>query len=77
VRHDWLIAAALAGPALLVVGAVDFAEPAKSLPAFLPGHRAGSGPHYAKHGITADLVGCACLVYARFRSGTECRARPA
>ena len=78
-RNDWLLVAAavLAGAALLVVGVVYFAEPAKSLPAFLPGHQAGSGHHHVKHGTAAVLVGCACLVYAWFRSGTKSRAAPA
>ena len=78
-RNDRLLVAAaiLAGVALFVVGAVYFAEPAKSLPALLPGHQAGSGHHHLKHGIAALLLGCACLVFAWFRSGTGSRVRPA
>ena len=78
-RNDRLLiaAAVLAGIALFVVSVAYFAEPAKSLPALLPGHQAGSGHHHVKHGIAAVLLGCACLVYAWFRSGVKSRARPA
>ena len=78
-RNDRLLVAAaiLAGVALFVVAVVYFAEPAKSLPALLPGHQAGSGHHHLKHGIAALLLGCACLVFAWFRSGTGSRVRPA
>jgi len=79
VRNDRLLVAAaiLAGVALFVVAVVYLAEPAKSLPALLPGHQAGSGHHHLKHGIAALLLGCACLVFAWFRSGTGSRVRPA
>ena len=78
-RNDRLLVAAaiLAGVALFVVAVVYFAEPAKSLPALLPGPQAGSGHHHLKHGIAALLLGCACLVFAWFRSGTGSRVRPA
>ena len=73
---DRLIAvlATVAGIALLIVGIVYFAEPAKSLPGFFPGRAAGSGHHHVKHGIAAVLLGCACLVFAWFRTGAS---RPA
>jgi hypothetical protein len=79
VRNDRLLVAAaiLAGIALFVVAVVYFAEPAKSLPALLPGHQAGSGHHHVKHGIAALLLGCACLVFAWFRSGSKTRASAA
>jgi uncharacterized membrane protein HdeD (DUF308 family) len=69
--------AVVAGVALLVLGLVYFAEPAKSLPSFIPGHQAGSAHHHVKHGIAAVLLGCACLVFAWFRSGSSARAKPA
>jgi hypothetical protein len=63
----WL--AVLAGVALIVLAVVYWAEPAKSLPSWLPGHEAGSGHHHIKHGIASFLVGLACLVYAWFQTG--------
>jgi hypothetical protein len=61
---------------LIAVAAVYWAEPAKSLPSFFPGHTAGSTHHHVKHGIAALLVGLACLVFAWFQTGPR-TARPA
>jgi ABC-type nickel/cobalt efflux system permease component RcnA len=76
VRSDRLLVALalVAGVALIVIAVVYFAEPARSLPGFFPGHQAGSGHHHAKHGIASLLVGLACLVFAWFRTGPK---RPA
>jgi UDP-N-acetylmuramyl pentapeptide phosphotransferase/UDP-N-acetylglucosamine-1-phosphate transferase len=63
--------AVVAGVALIAVAVVYWAEPAKSLPAFFPGHEAGSDHHHAKHGIAAFLVGLACLAFAWFNSGPK------
>ena len=63
----WL--ALVIGIALIVLAIVYWAEPAKSLPSFLPGHQAGSNHHHIKHGIAALLLGLACFVFAWFRSG--------
>ncbi|HVH52015.1 MAG TPA: hypothetical protein VM690_07705 [Gaiellaceae bacterium] len=69
----WL--AILAGIALIVIAVVYWAEPAKSLPSFFPGHQAGSAHHHVKHGIASFLVGLACLVFAWFNTGgTRARA---
>jgi hypothetical protein len=62
----WL--AVLVGLALIVLAVVYWAEPAKSLPSWLPGHEAGSNHHHVKHGIASFLLGLACLVFAWFRS---------
>ena len=72
-RNDRLLAgiALLAGIVLIVIAIIYWAEPAKSLPSFLPGHQAGSGHHHTKHGIAAFLVGLACLVFAWFRTGPK------
>ena len=72
-RNDRLLVAlaVAAGIALIVIAAVYWAEPAKSLPGFFPGHQAGSGHHHVKHGIAAFLVGLAALVFAWFRSGPK------
>ena len=77
-RNDRLLVAlaVIAGIVLIVIAAVYWAEPAKSLPAFFPGHQAGSGHHHVKHGIAAFLVGLACLVFAWFRSGPKRTGSP-
>jgi hypothetical protein len=72
-----LVALAVAvGFALIVISVIYFAEPARSLPSFFPGHQAGSSHHHAKHAIAALLLGLACLVFAWFRTGPQ-RAKPA
>jgi uncharacterized membrane protein HdeD (DUF308 family) len=72
-RNDRLLVALaiLAGIVLIVIAIVYWAEPAKSLPGFFPGHQAGSSHHHAKHGIAALLVGLACFAFAWFRSGPK------
>ncbi|MGA2469349.1 MAG: hypothetical protein ABSG64_01495 [Solirubrobacteraceae bacterium] len=61
--------AVLAGVALLVVAGIYFAEPAKSLPSFFPGHQAGSTTHHIKHGIASAVVAAALFVFAWFATG--------
>ncbi len=77
-RNDRLLVAlaVVVGIALIAIAAIYWAEPAKSLPGFFPGHQSGSGHHHVKHGIAAFLVGLACLVFAWFRTGPN-RARAA
>ena len=70
-----LVALAVAlGIALVAVAVVYWTEPAKSLPSFFPGHKAGSSHHHAKHGIASFLVGLACFAFAWFNSGPKKRA---
>jgi hypothetical protein len=73
VRNERLLVglALLAGIVLIVIAIVYWAEPAKSLPGFFPGHQAGSAHHHVKHGIAAFLVGLACLAFAWFRTGPK------
>jgi hypothetical protein len=71
-----VVLAGLVGLALIVVAIVYWAEPAKSLPSFFPGHKAGSNHHHVKHGIASLLVGLALLAFAWFQSGPR-RTRPA
>ncbi len=68
-RPKLIVPAVLAGIVLLVIAVVYFVEPAGSLPAFFPGHEAGSSHHHAKHGIAALLVALGCFVFAWFQSG--------
>jgi hypothetical protein len=53
---------------------VYFAEPARSLPGFFPGHQAGSGHHHVKHGIAALLLGLGAFVLAWFQTGPGTRS---
>ncbi len=75
-RNDRLLAlaAAIVGLVLIAVAIVYWAEPARSLPSFFPGHTAGSAHHHVKHGIASFLVGLAFLVFAWFRSAEPKRA---
>jgi hypothetical protein len=68
-KRPLVILAILAGIVFIIIGIVYFAEPAKSLPGFFPGHEAGSSHHHAKHGIASVLVGIGCFVFAWFQSG--------
>ncbi|MDX6610156.1 MAG: hypothetical protein QOF85_2081 [Solirubrobacterales bacterium] len=61
--------AILAGVVLIVIAVVYFAESASSLPAFFPGHEAGSSHHHTKHGLLALILGLGCFVFAWFQSG--------
>jgi hypothetical protein len=72
-RNDRLLVAlaVVAGVALIVIAIVYWAEPARSLPGFFPGHQAGSGHHHVKHGIAALVVGLGCFVFAWFRTGPK------
>ena len=78
-RNDRLLALAalLIGVVLIVIAVVYFAEPARSLPGFFPGHQAGSGHHHTKHGIASFLIGLAALVFAWFKTGPKRPAAPA
>jgi UDP-N-acetylmuramyl pentapeptide phosphotransferase/UDP-N-acetylglucosamine-1-phosphate transferase len=70
-RRLLALAAIVAGIVLIAIAAIYWAEPARSLPSFFPGHQAGSGHHHVKHGIASFLVGLACLVFAWFNTGQK------
>jgi hypothetical protein len=59
----------IVGVILIVIAVVYFAEPAKSLPGFFPGHQAGSTHHHVKHCIAALLLGLGAFVLAWFQTG--------
>src|SRR5579864_4653623 len=63
--------AVVVGIALIAIAIVYWAEPAKSLPSFFPGHQAGSSHHHTKHGIASFLVGLACFAFAWFNTGPK------
>ena len=75
-KRNLAIAAVVLGIVFIIIGIVYFAEPAKSLPSFFPGHQSGSDHHHTKHGIAAVLVGIGCFVFAWFQSGPAGQARP-
>jgi amino acid permease len=58
----------LVGIALIAVGIVYFAEPARHLPGFFPGHESASR-HHTKHGIAALVVAVVLLAVAWISSG--------
>ena len=72
-RRLLVVLALILGIVLIAIAVVYWAEPAKSLPSFFPGHEAGSSHHHVKHGIAAFLLGLACLAYAWFNSGPKKR----
>ncbi|HEX7581975.1 MAG TPA: hypothetical protein VF321_02710 [Gaiellaceae bacterium] len=75
-RKLLVVLAIVVGIALIAIAAIYWAEPAKSLPSFFPGHQAGSGHHHVKHGVAALFVGLACLVFAWFNTGGDRTRRP-
>jgi hypothetical protein len=73
-KAPWTVyAAGIAGVVLIAIAIVYFAEPAKSLPGFFPGHEAGSTHHHVKHGIAALLLGLGAFVLAWFQTGPRTR----
>ncbi len=66
-----IVLLAIVGVALLVVAGVYFAEPARSLPAFFPGHLAGSNHHHTTHGIAALIVGLLAIIGAWMGAGAK------
>jgi uncharacterized membrane protein HdeD (DUF308 family) len=74
-----VVPAVILGVVLIVVAIVYFAEPAKSLPSFFPGHVSASASeadhHHTKHGLAALVVGLACFAFAWFQTGPKARAR--
>jgi uncharacterized membrane-anchored protein YitT (DUF2179 family) len=76
-RRILVVLAIVLGTVLIAIAIVYWAEPAKSLPSFFPGHEAGSNHHHTKHGIAAFLLGVACFVFAWFNSGKKKTPAPA
>jgi hypothetical protein len=62
------------GVLLIVIAAIYFVEPEKSLPSFFPGHTAGSSHHHTKHGIAALVLAMACFAFAWFQTGPKARS---
>jgi Na+/H+ antiporter NhaD/arsenite permease-like protein len=70
-----MIPAVVLGIVLIVVAVIYFADPAKSLPSFFPGHVSASSAeanhHHSKHGIAALVVALACFAFAWFQTGPK------
>jgi hypothetical protein len=76
-RRALILPAVLVGLLCLALAILYVADPASALPAFLPGHQAGSAHHHVKHGLAAALLGLAALVFAWFQSGPASRVASA
>ena len=74
-RPALILPAVVLGLLLLALAVVYIAEPASSLPSFIPGHQAGSSHHHVKHGIAAALLGVGCFILAWFQTGPTGRTR--
>jgi len=70
-RSNLIIPAVILGVVFLALAVLYFAEPAKSLPGFIPGHEAGSSHHHVKHGIAALVLGVGCFIFAWFQTGPK------
>lgn len=70
-KNPLVVVASIVGILFLVCAVIYFMEPAKSLPAFFPGHDVTlAKPHY-KHGIGALLLGLGCFTFVWFQSGKK------
>lgn len=58
----------------VAAGALYLAESAAHLPAFFPGHEAGSAHRHVKHGIAAFVVALLLFGGAWFSTGSRTRA---
>jgi hypothetical protein len=56
------------GLLLIVVAVIYFAEPAKSLPSFIPGHLAHNTVHRWKRGLAAAILGVFLVILAAIAS---------
>lgn len=65
-----VVAIIILGIIFVIIGGIYFAEPAKSLPAFFPGHDHTMTKHY-KHGIGAIILGLGCFAFTWFQSGKK------
>ena len=64
------------GVIFAAIGVLYLAKSAGQLPAFLPGHQAGSGHHHTKHALAAFALALVSWAGAWFTTGKRTR-RPA
>ena len=62
------------GVIFAVLGVVYLARTAAQLPAFLPGHQAGSAHHHTKHGLAAFALAILSWAGAWFTTGKRTRS---
>jgi K+-transporting ATPase c subunit len=65
------------GVLFVVVGVIYETQAAGHLPAFLPGHQAGSTAHHVKHGIAAFALALVAWIGAWFSTGRRRGSRRA
>ena len=70
-RRELIVPAVIVGILLLALAVLYFVDSADALPAFIPGHEAGSSHHHVKHGIAAAILAIGAFVLAWFQSGPE------
>jgi hypothetical protein len=69
---SWVTALlALIAVVLILLAVIYFAEPAGSMPSFMPGHAAGSTHHHTTHGIACLILGVVALVGAWMSAGRK------
>jgi hypothetical protein len=61
------------GVIFAALGVLYLAKSAGQLPAFLPGHQAGSGHHHAKHALAAFALAIVSWAGAWFTTGKRTR----
>ncbi len=59
------------GLLLLICSAIYFIEPARSLPAFFPGHDIALSRHHYTHAIGTLILGLGAFIFAWFQSGKK------
>ena len=70
------IAGVVVGVLLVLLAFVYWSTPAGLLPAFLPGHEAGSLTIHFKHGLASFILGLAAFVFVWFRTGRKGTGAP-
>ena len=63
------------GVIFAALGVLYLAKSAGQLPAFLPGHQAGSGHHHTKHALAAFALALVSWAGAWFTTGKRTRRR--
>ena len=66
-----VIFAVLAGLLFLISSVIYFIEPAKSLPAFFPGHDVTLNRHHYTHAIGTLILGIGAFIFVWFQSGSK------
>ena len=75
-NRNLIVPAVIAGVLLVALAVLYFVDSADALPAFIPGHEAGSAHHHVKHGIAALCLGLGAFVLAWFQTGPAGGASP-